>query len=359
MPAPSSTPTDAVRATGLARWFGPVRALDGITLTIPAGSLVGIVGANGSGKSTLLKVLAGIVAADGGRVEVMGMDPRRDRSSLRARTAYAGQDAALDPEMTGWETLRLFHALQGLPRGEREACLSHVADRSGLGGFADRPVGTWSGGQRQRLHLAVATLHDPYLLMLDEPAAALDPDGRRDLWRQLADYRASGGGRTALVATHDLADVAAHCDLAVVLHQGRLVAADAPAALVAAHARARTAFTLARDAAPQDGLGPLLARLPGVREVSASGDQVIVWRDQSPDGADPLLGVLASAGHTVRGYQHHEPDLAGAYFRLTGSPWAVPELVGRGGNGGGGGGRGNGGGSGIGGSGRGGGGRGG
>jgi ABC-type multidrug transport system ATPase subunit len=207
-------------------------------------------------------------------------------------------------------------------------------------------VGTWSGGQRQRLHLALTTLHGPDLLMLDEPAAGLDPDGRRDLWRQLADYRDSGDGHTALAATHDLADVAAHCDLAVLLHQGRLIAADAPAALVAAHARARTAFTLAREAAPEDALGPLLARLPGVQEVSVSGATVVVWRDEGPRGADPLLGVLADAGHTIRGYEHHEPDLDGAYFRLTGSAWAVPaegaseDGGGRpGGGGGGGGGR--------------------
>ncbi|HYR12497.1 MAG TPA: ABC transporter ATP-binding protein, partial [Longimicrobium sp.] len=229
MPAPSSTPTDAaVRLTGVAKAFGAVRALDGIDLAIPAGALVGLIGANGSGKSTLLRILAGIVAADAGTVHVLGMHPRSARSSLRGATAYVGQDAALDPEMTGWETLQLFHALQGLPRRERKACVSSVADRSGLRPFADRPVGTWSGGQRQRLHLALATLHAPELLMLDEPAAGLDPDGRRDLWRQLAEYRNSGDGRTALVATHDLADVAAHCDLAVVLHGGRLIAADAP-----------------------------------------------------------------------------------------------------------------------------------
>lgn len=353
MPAPSSTQTDpAVRLTGVAKSFGPVRALDGIDLALPAGALVGIIGGNGSGKTTLLKIAAGILAADDGRAQVLGMDPRRDRSALRARMAYAGQDPALDPEMTGWETLRLFHALQGLPRGEREACLSGVADRSGLRAFADRPVGTWSGGQRQRLHLALATLHAPDLLMLDEPAAGLDPDGRRDLWRQLADYRDSGDGKTALVATHDLEDVAAHCDAAVLLHRGRLIAADAPAALVAAHARARTALTLARDPSAEDALGPLLARLPGVQEVSVSGGTVIVWRDESPDGADPLLGVLASAGHTVRGYEHHEPDLAGAYFRLTGSPWAVPELAAARGAGGGGGGGGGGRGGGVGGGGR-------
>src|SRR5687767_9736190 len=106
MPAPSSTQTDAaIRLSGVAKAFGSVRALGGIDLAIPVGALVGLIGANGSGKSTLLKILAGIVAADDGTARVLGMDPRRDRSALRGRASYAGQDAALDPEMTGWETL--------------------------------------------------------------------------------------------------------------------------------------------------------------------------------------------------------------------------------------------------------------
>ncbi|HEU0301694.1 MAG TPA: ABC transporter ATP-binding protein [Longimicrobium sp.] len=340
MPAPSSTPTDAaVRAAGLRKAFGGVRALDGIDLRIPHGALVGVIGANGSGKSTLLRILAGITAWDAGEVEVLGLHPRRGRAALRPRTAYVGQDAALDPEMTGCETLRLFHALQGLPRAEREACLVGVAERSGLAAFADRPVATWSGGQRQRLHLALATLHGPELLMLDEPSSSLDPEGRRDLWRQLADFRDVGG--TALVATHDLAEVAAQCDLAVLLHQGRVVAADAPGALVAAHARARTVVTLAREA-DGDALGPAIARVPGVREVSVAGSTVVIWRDANPRDADPALEVLASAGHAARDYARHEPELADAFFRLTGSAWAVPELAGGRGAGGGGGGRGGG-----------------
>src|SRR5687767_14517792 len=110
MPAPSSTRTEpAVHARGVVRAFaGGVRALDGIDLDVPAGQLVGLIGANGSGKSTLLRVLFGVVRADAGTVRVLGMDPRRDRDAVRARAAYAAQDAALDGEMTGGETLRLF-----------------------------------------------------------------------------------------------------------------------------------------------------------------------------------------------------------------------------------------------------------
>lgn len=341
MPAPSSTPTDAaVRAAGLAKAFGGVRALDGIDLTVPAGALAGIIGANGSGKSTLLRILAGITGWNTGTVEVLGRDPRRDRAALRPRTAYVSQDAALDPEMTGWETLRLFHALRELPASGRTDCLGKLVDGYGLAPFVDRPVGTWSGGQRQRLHLALEVMHSPSLLLLDEPASSLDPEGRRDLWQRAAAAR--DAGRTLLVATHDLAEVAAHCDLAVLLHQGCVVAADAPAALVAAHARARTVVTLAREA-DGNALGPAIARLPGVREVSVAGPAVVIWRDANPDGADPALEVLASAGHAVRDYARHEPELADAFFRLTGSAWAVPELAGaRAGGGGRGGGNGGG-----------------
>src|SRR4051794_24872730 len=116
MPAPSSTPTDpAVRADGVGKAYpGGVRALDGVSISIPHGSLAALIGANGSGKSTLLKLLFGIAQPDAGSVRVMGMHPRRDRVRLRAVAGYAGQDAALDPEMTGWETLRLFHALAAL-----------------------------------------------------------------------------------------------------------------------------------------------------------------------------------------------------------------------------------------------------
>jgi ABC-type multidrug transport system ATPase subunit len=346
MPAPSSTQTEpAVHARALAKAFaGGVRALDGIDLHVPAGTLAGVIGGNGSGKTTLLRVLAGILRPDAGEVRVMGSDPRRDRVGVRSSVAYAGQDAALDPEMTGWETLRLFHALRGLPASGRAACLERVVDDYGLRPFADRRVGTWSGGQRQRLHLALEAIHGPPLLLLDEPTSNLDPEGRRDLWRRAAAWR--DAGNTLLVATHDLAEVAAHCDHVLLLHRGRLIADDPPAALVAAHGRARAVVTLEREPAGAEaqGIGPTLARLPDVREVAVSGRTVTVWRDTLPDGIDPVLPVLQDLGFGYTAYERHAPDLADAYFRLTGQPWTADDAARRGDGGGGGGGGGRGGG---------------
>ena len=347
MPAPSSTPTDAaVRAEGLAKTLGGgVRALDGVGFTVPAGELVGVVGANGSGKSTLLKVLFGVLAADAGRVEVLGMDPRRERVRLRRQAAHVTQDAALDPEMTGWETLRLFHALRGLPPRERRECLDSLVESCGLAPFVARPVGSWSGGQRQRLHLALEMMHRPRLVLLDEPTAGLDPEGRRDLWQRLAGFRAEG--ETALVATHDLADVAAHCDRVLLLHGGRLLAADSPAALVATHARARAVVTLLRPPGPDaDGLRAALAALPGAPEVTMDGATITLWRDRHLEGGEPALAVLAAHGAGIRGYERHDADLAGAYFRLTGTPWTASSPARGGGGGGPGSGRGGGGGGG-------------
>ena len=346
MPAPSSTPTEpAVHARALAKHFaGGVRALDGVDLDVTPGRLVGLIGGNGSGKSTLLRVLAGVARPDGGEVRVMGADPRRDRSGVRARVAYAAQEAALDPEMTGWETLRLFHALRGLDASGRAACLDAVVDDYGLRPFAERRVGTWSGGQRQRLHLALEAIHAPPLLLLDEPTSNLDPEGRRDLWRRAAAWR--DAENTILIATHDLAEVAGHCDRVLLLHRGRLIADDAPAALVAAHGRARAVVTLEREpGAEVDGIGPTLARLPDVREVAVAGRTVTVWRDALPEGIDPVLPVLRDLGFGYAAYERHAPDLSDAYFRLTGQPWTADEAPrrGRGGGAGGGGGGGGGG----------------
>ncbi len=320
MPEPSSTPTDlAVRADGVAKAYGGgVRALDGVSFTVRGGELVALVGANGSGKSTLLKVLFGIAQPDAGAVEVLGMHPRGDRARLRAAAGYAGQEAALDPEMTGWETLRLFHALAALPGRDRERRLAETVEEHGLAPFAGRRVGTWSGGQRQRLHLALAALHAPRLMLLDEPTASLDPDGRRDLWRRLGDWR--HGGRTTLVATHDLADAAARCDRVLVLHAGRVIADDAPGELVAAHAKARATVTLARPPREQaESLRTVLEALPGSPEVAIDGAAVTLWRDRHPDGGEPALDVLAAHGFAYRGFERADADLPGAYFRLTGS----------------------------------------
>src|SRR5918992_5521225 len=291
--APSSTPTEArpsiavpaVRVEGLVKAFSAgVRALDGIRLSIPSGELVALVGPNGSGKSTFLQILYGVVAADAGDAQVLGLDPRRDRASLRAQVGYAGQETALDPEMTGRETLRLFYALRSLPHRDRDARLAWLTDEYGIDSFCDRPVATYSGGERQRLHLALEAMHKPRLLLLDEPTANLDPAGRRALWSRLVGWR--DAGRTILVATHDLAEVATYCDRVIILDRGHLLADDTPRALIAAQGRASTSITLECELGEKaEGLASELRELPGEPEVIIDGGTITLWRAYNPEGS--------------------------------------------------------------------------
>jgi ABC-type multidrug transport system ATPase subunit len=336
--APSSTPTEArsevaapaVRAEGLVKIFGAgVRALDGISLSIPSGELVALVGPNGSGKSTLLKILYGATTAETGDARVLGLDPRRDRATLRAQVGYAEQYTALDSEMTGHETLRLFYALRSLPYRDRDARLARLVEEYDIGSFYHRLVGTYSGGERQRLHLALEAMHEPRLLLLDEPTANLDPAGRRALWSRLVAWRDIG--RTILVATHDLAEAATHCERVILLDRGHLLADGAPRTLIATQGRARTTITLAHEiGGGAERLVSELRELPEKPEVTIDGGRVTLWRARNPRGSEPALDLLASRGISYLRVERAEPDLASVYFRLARKGLETPEERSRG-----------------------------
>jgi ABC-2 type transport system ATP-binding protein len=315
MPAPSSTPTEALRAAGVSRSPGGVPALDSVSFAVATGELAAVVGANGSGKSTLLRLLAGLGAPDAGRVEVLGMDPVRDAGALRPRVGYAEQHPALDPEMTGAETLRLFRALRGVP-ADRPAPEGFSTEDLGLAPILHRRVSGWSGGERQRLHLALALLHAPSVLLLDEPTAALDPEGRRRFWERLAGHCAAGGA--ALVATHDLAEAERRCGRVLLLHGGRLLVDGRPDALVRAHGRARVTVVVRGGGAERAAAA--LRELPDAEAVEVEGGAVTLWRREAAPGADPALTLLEARGTEVARYERAGADLASACRRLAGVP---------------------------------------
>jgi ABC-2 type transport system ATP-binding protein len=316
----SSTAIDdapAIRLAGAGRSFGGVRALVDVDCVVGPGELVALVGANGSGKSTLLRLLAGVVTADEGIVEVFGRAPSTRDASFRASTGYAGQELALDGEITGRETLRLFYALRGLPHRERDARLATIIEEFELASFYERRVGGYSGGQRQRLHLALETLHAPSLLLLDEPTSSLDPAGRAALWRRLASWR--DRGHAIVIVTHDLPDAEAHCDRVLLLHEGRVLADAAPGALVASHGRARTTIEL--DAPQRDvvALRDALERVSPPGRVEIDETLVTITRTHAIDGPEPALDLLRERGVNYTRYEQHRSDLASAFFELTGA----------------------------------------
>lgn len=230
-------PIDApvIVARGLRhRYPGGGEILAGLDLTLAASELAVLIGANGAGKTTLLRILGGFLTPNAGQVEVLGVtDPAQARRArcrdLFRRLAYIPQEPALDPELTGRETLALLASLYGLRGDEQRRRLEDLAATYGLASHLDQRVGTWSGGLKRRLHLAAGLIHDPALLLLDEPTAGLDPESADRLWRDLA--RRAHSGRAVLVVSHDLDAVERHAQRLMMLERGTLVLDGTPGEL--------------------------------------------------------------------------------------------------------------------------------
>ena len=304
------------------RYVNGVVALDHLDLDIRRASVTALIGNNGSGKTTLSKILAGLLTPDSGSVQVLGCAPAKRPASWRARLGYVSQAVELDPEMTGWETLNIFTTLYGLPSSMCHARAATLGKSFGLAEHLPRLVSTYSGGLRQRLHLALGVLHEPELLLLDEPTAALDPAGRAFVWQLL--HRLRNEGRTVVVASHDLAEVSQHCQAITLLHKGQAAATGSPAEVVATHASWRLEVDLARSVEGDAGLLQQLALLSGVKNMTARGEQLVANLAEGDAAAaqrvkDDVIQHLARGNESVLGYRLLPPDLASAYFNLTGA----------------------------------------
>ncbi|PWN01612.1 ABC transporter ATP-binding protein [Nocardioides silvaticus] len=205
-------------------------AVDALDLTVAAGEFVGVLGPNGAGKTTLLEMLEGLRKPDAGEVSVLGEPAWPRNRALQPRIGVQLQASAFFERLTAREQIHTFAALYRAPGSAADEWLERV----GLVAKADTRVEDLSGGQAQRLSIACALVHDPELVFLDEPTAALDPQARRNLWDLLADINDSG--RTVVLTTHHMDEAETLCDRVAIVDHGRLLQHDTPAALVAAHA---------------------------------------------------------------------------------------------------------------------------
>ncbi|MEU1965624.1 ABC transporter ATP-binding protein [Micromonospora sediminicola] len=264
----------AVELAGLTKTFGPVTAVDGLSLRITPGEVVAFLGPNGAGKTTTVDMLLGLARPDAGTVRLFGGTPA-DAVRL-GRVAAVMQTGGLLKDLTVAETVRMTAHFYGHTRPVTE-----VLERAGIAEIADRPVGRCSGGQQQRLRFALALLPDPDLMVLDEPTTGMDVEGRRDFWQAIrADARS---GRTVLFATHYLDEADAYADRIVLVRQGRVVADGTTAEIknLAAGRVVRATLPGADQAA--------LAALPGVRSVEVRGDAILVHSEDSDVVARHLL----------------------------------------------------------------------
>src|SRR5437867_9383386 len=219
----------AILVEGLAKRFGDVVALDGIDFQVPAGTVFGLLGPNGAGKTTAIRILTTILPPDGGRAEVLGLDVARQADEVRYRIGLAGQYAAVDPNLTGRENLRLTGRLAQLPAGDAQARADELLGRFGLTEAADRPARTYSGGMRRRLDVAAALVQRPQVVFLDEPTTGLDVYSRNALWEMIRELVADG--TTVLLTTQYLEEADRLAQRIAVVDHGHVIANDTPSAL--------------------------------------------------------------------------------------------------------------------------------
>jgi ABC-2 type transport system ATP-binding protein len=219
-----------VECQDLGRAFGTVSAVEAVSFSMKDGEFLALLGPNGAGKSTLLHMLITLIAPSKGEARVAGADIRREPARVRAAIGVVFQDPALDDRMTASENLKVHAALYRLPRNSVAGAIERALDWAKLTAAAERPVRTLSGGMKRRLELARALMHEPRLIVLDEPTLGLDPQGRRELWERIAELRR--GGMSVVMTTHIIQEAEA-CSRVGILDHGRLVALGTPAELAA------------------------------------------------------------------------------------------------------------------------------
>jgi len=272
----------AVQIRGLTRRFGSVIAVDHVDLEIPAARIFGFLGPNGSGKSTTFRMLCGLLRPTEGSVQVLGHDATAEAEALRRRIGYMTQRFSLYEDLSTVENLDFIAQIYGIPGRQRRERVESAVQEFRLTGLRAQRAGTMSGGQRQRLALAAATLHRPELLLLDEPTSAVDPQSRREFWESLFDLVEAG--TTILVSTHYM-DEAERCHRLAILDRGRVAAEGVPKDLMRDIDAAVLEVTCDQPRAAQHALG----QVSEVRSVTQLGSRLHILVDPTTPEPEQLV----------------------------------------------------------------------
>lgn len=300
------------RTTNLTRDFGTKTAVDSLDLEVRRGEVMALLGHNGAGKTTVVRLMNGVLAPTAGEVSVFGLDPLKAGSEVRRRTGVLTESQSLEERLDARQNLRYYAALYAHPLAETEERVEQLLDTFGLLEAADRKVGGFSRGMKQRLALARALLHDPEFLFLDEPTAGLDPVAAKQVVG-LIGAQSREAGRTVLLCTHNLAEAQQVADRVAVLRAGKLVAVGTPNDLVAALGeRSRLRLTVGRS-----GLAAAKDVLDG-KTFKEEDDGALVLEGTLLEEVPSLVRALVAAEVDVYSLVPAEPTLEDVYFSLYG-----------------------------------------
>jgi ABC-2 type transport system ATP-binding protein len=308
------TSVPAIEAEALVKTYGDVRALDGLSLAVPAGTIFALLGPNGAGKSTTVRILTTLSKPDSGSARVAGADVLADPAAVRRAIGCVGQRSGVDVDATGTENLILQGQVHGL-RGR--ALAERVAELLGQFGLADaggRFVRTYSGGMQRRLDIAMALVHRPQILFLDEPTTGLDPEVRAEMWRVISGM--ARDGLSILLTTHYLEEADRLASELAIVDRGRVVAGGAPERL---KAELRGDSIHVELGFPANGaVHAALDPLPGIRELVVEGTSLRARADEGARAVPAVLGALEAGGVDVASVTVSRPSLDDVYLRHAG-----------------------------------------
>ncbi|GLY49833.1 ABC transporter ATP-binding protein [Lentzea sp. NBRC 102530] len=296
--------------SGLRRRFGDVLAVDDVSFTIGEGETYGLLGPNGAGKTTTISMITGVLERDAGEVVVAGVPMSTRTVAAKRLVGYVPQELALYPDLTGRENLRFFASLHGAARSRVE----HVLGVVGLADRADDLAREYSGGMKRRLNVAIGLLHEPKLLVLDEPTAGVDPQSRNQIIENVRTLAA--GGMAVLYTTHYMEEAERLCDRVGVIDSGRLVAEGTRRELVERLGeRDRISLQLEGDLARAAAVA---GAVPSVHGVSAHGHGLELVVDDAREALPAVLSAISTGGAVVRAAEFDEPNLETVFLHLTG-----------------------------------------
>ena len=296
----------AVIVDGLRKRYGDVLAVDGVSFSVGAGEIFGMVGPNGAGKTTTIECIEGLRNPDAGVIEVLGLDPLGDSYELRERIGIQLQEANLPDRLKVWETIDLFSSFY-----RKSVEWAPVLERMGLEEKRGAYVSKLSGGQKQRLFIALALVNDPELIFLDELTTGLDPQARRSMWDLVRSIRDQG--KTVFLTTHFMEEAELLCDRVAIMDGGKIVALDSPPGLIeSSGAEDRVSFGVAGPLDPRE-----LLTVPGVARAAREGERVVVFGH----GSGLVSGVVSAVERTgvpISDLRTEQPTLEDVFLALTG-----------------------------------------